>query len=73
MVQAQKVHVNKLFFNDAKITWWDKNNNKHIALVDNDVIEGEEVEEIKLNSNESKIIKEKIVKNNKKQAKNINE
>ena len=62
MVQAQKVHANKLILNHAEITWLDKNNNKHIALVDNDEIEEEEVEKIKLNNNESKIMKVNFVK-----------
>ena len=51
---------------------WEKKNNKHIALVDNDEIKEEEEDKIKVNNNTSKIMKAKVVKNNVKQVKTSN-
>ena len=47
----------------------EKNNNKYVALVDNDEIEEEATEEIKVKNDESKMIKEEVGKNNKKMVK----
>ena len=51
---------------------WEMNNNKYIELVNNDEIEEGKVEEIKVNNNKQKMIKEKFGENNKNQVKTIN-
>ena len=67
------IQINYFFKTYENKEEWEKNNNKHIALVDNDEVEEEEVEEIKFIDDESKMIKGKVIKNNKKQAKTSNE
>ena len=46
-----------------------ENNNEHIALVGNHRIEEEEEDKIKVNNNTSKIMKGKVLTNNRKQGK----
>ena len=41
---------------------WDKTDNEQVALADNDKIKEKEEDEIKVNNNESKMMKAKVVK-----------
>ena len=64
--------LNYFFKTHKNIAEQNKNNDEHIALADNDEIEDEEEDETKATNKESKMKKEKVVKNNKKQVKTSN-